>query len=146
MLGGVCVEGPPRLSRARAVMEGMVTMEVDPRQLFDMRLAHVGVNAKDPAEAAQIAAQFSELLHLTTSVTPVSHFVDTMVEVMDGGGRGEHGHIGFAVNDLRVAAAWFDANGYEVDYDSMRYDEGGNPRLVYFKEPIAGFAIHLCQA
>lgn len=146
MLGDVRMRGEPRPPRARAVMEGMVIMAVDPRQLFDMRLAHVGVNAKDPAEAARIAAQFSELLHLTTSVTPVSHFVDTMVEIMDGGGRGEHGHIGFAVNDLRVAAAWFDANGYEVDYDSMRYDEAGNPRLVYFKEPIAGFAIHLCQA
>lgn len=121
-------------------------MMVDPRQVFDMKLAHVGINASGPVESAQIAEQFSRLLHLSTSTTPISHFVDTVVEVMDGNGRGERGHIGFSVNDLRVAAAWFDANGYEVDYDSLRYDEEGVARLVYFKEPIAGFAIHLLQA
>ena len=146
MLEGLQVAGDSCPPMARAVMEGMIAMSVDPRQLFDMRLAHVGVNASGPAEAAEIAGQFARLLHLTTTATPISHFVDTMVEVRDGDGRGEHGHLGFAVNDLRVAAAWFDANGYEVDYDSMRYDEEGAPRLVYFREPIAGFAIHLLQA
>ena len=121
-------------------------MMVDPRQVFDMKLAHVGINASGPVESAQIAEQFSRLLHLSTSTTPISHFVDTVVEVMDGNGRGERGHICFSGNDLRVAAAWFDANGYEVDYDSLRYDEEGVAWLVYFKEPIAGFAIHLLQA
>ena len=118
----------------------------DPRELFDMRLAHVGINASDAEESAGIAGQFARLLGLPTSVTPVSHFADTMVEIMDGNGRGEHGHIGFAVNDLVAAAAWFDAHGYEVDQDSWSFKPDGSPRLVYFKEPIAGFAIHLTQA
>lgn len=132
----------------RRTMKGeLVSMQVqeDPRELFDMRLAHVGINAKDADEAAAIAEEFRTLLHLGTSRTPVSHFADTMVEIMDGGGRGEHGHIGFHVNDLVAAAAWFDAHGYEIDQQSWNRLPDGTPRLVYFKRPIAGFAIHLTQ-
>ncbi len=120
-------------------------MQEDPRELFDMRLAHVGINAQDAADAARIADEFHTLLHLSTSTTPVSHFADTMVEIMDGNGRGEHGHIGFHVNDLIAAAMWFDAHGYEIDQQSWARYPDGTPRLVYFARPIAGFAIHLTQ-
>ncbi|MBS5450726.1 MAG: VOC family protein [Coriobacteriia bacterium] len=120
-------------------------MQEDPRELFDMRLAHVGINAQDAADAARIADEFHTLLHLSTSTTPVSHFADTMVEIMDGNGRGEHGHIGFHVNDLIAAATWFDAHDYEIDQQSWARYPDGTPRLVYFARSIAGFAIHLTQ-
>ena len=143
------LRGAPAAGRGVALGEeqSMETTGIheDPRELFDMRLAHVGINAKDATEAAVIAQQFQDLLHLGISTTPVSHFADTMVEIMDGGGRGEHGHIGFHVNDLLAAAAWFDAHGYEIDQQSWNRYPDGRPHLVYFARPIAGFAIHLTQ-
>ncbi|MEE8715747.1 MAG: VOC family protein [Coriobacteriales bacterium] len=116
----------------------------DPRTLFDMHIAHVGINAASPEESLAIASRFEKLMSLPVSSTGISHFAGTFIEVMDGKGRGEKGHIGFHVNDLRAAAAWFDANGFEIDQDSWAFKEDGSPRLVYFKEEIAGFAIHLC--
>lgn len=136
----------PELPWWRPNAKGEHSMVSDPREMFDMRLAHVGINAQDRQEAQEIAEQFARLLFLPITTTPISHFADTMVEIMDGGGRGEHGHIGFAVNDVRVAAAWFDAHGYAIDEKSWAYKPDGTARLVYFKEPIAGFAIHLVQA
>ena len=72
--------------------------EGNPIELFNMHVAHVGINAKDPQEAERIAKQFELLLGLAPRETPISFFSDTLVETMKQNGRGEHGHIGLAVN------------------------------------------------
>lgn len=117
----------------------------DPVQLFGLRIAHIGINAKDDAEAAAIAEAFSRLMGLPQVETPVSVFSGTLVETMRGCGRGERGHIGFHVDDIPAAEAWFAARGFEIDEDSRALLPDGSTRLVYFAEPIAGFAIHLTQ-
>ncbi len=117
----------------------------DPVELCGLRIAHVGVNAADDAEAASIAEAFSRLMGLPRTDTPVSLFSGTLVETMRGCGRGEHGHIGFHVDDIPAAEAWFAARGFEVDESSRVLLPDGSTKLVYFKEPVAGFAIHLTQ-
>lgn len=134
---------PTRARQATGHNLGRHAMKDDPRTLFDMRIAHIGVNAQDGRESEHIAAQFARALFLDVSSTPVSHFAGSLVEVMDGCGRGEHGHIGLHVNDIRAAADWFEANGVAIDRDSWSYRPDGTPRLVYFKDAIAGFAVHL---
>ena len=76
---------------------------------------------------------------------PVSlvYFAGSLIEVMKHNGRGTKGHIGFYVNDLEGAIAWFSARGFEVDESSRAFLPDGSPLLVYFKGEIAGFAIHL---
>ena len=116
-----------------------------PQELFGLRLAHVGINASDEAEAAQIAQLFSSLMGLETRETPVSLFSDTMVEIMKQPGRGERGHIGFHVDDIPAAEAWFAARGFTLDESSRRLLPTGETQLIYFEQPIGGFAIHLTQ-
>ena len=117
----------------------------NPVELFGMHVAHVGINAKDPEDAARIAERFRVLMGLPEVETPVSVFSDTLVETMKQNGRGEHGHIGFGVNDIAAAEKWFAARGFEVDESSRRLNPDGSTFLVYFKEQIGGFAIHLTQ-
>lgn len=117
----------------------------NPVELFGMHVAHVGVNAADEAEAGEIARKFQLLMGLPVVETPVSVFSDSLVETMKGAGRGEHGHIGFAVNDIAAAEAWFKTRGFEIDESSRRLNPDGSTFLVYFKEQIGGFAIHLTQ-
>ena len=117
----------------------------DPVKLFDMRVAHVGINAESSEEAARIAQQFSLLMGLETADTPVSVFSDTLVETMKGCGRGTNGHIGFWVNDIDAAEAWFEARGFEINQDSRALNPDGSTKLVYFKQEIGGFAIHLAS-
>lgn len=116
-----------------------------PQELFGLRLAHVGINASDEAEAASIAQLFSSLMGLETHETPVSLFSDTVVEIMKQPGRGERGHIGFHVDDMPAAEAWFAGRGFAVDESSRRLLPGGETQLVYFEQPIGGFAIHLTR-
>ena len=118
----------------------------NPVELFDMHVAHVGINAQNPEEAHEIAQQFKLLLGLDVHETEVSYFSDTLVETMKQNGRGEKGHIGFAVNDITAAEAWFEKRGMPVDNASRRLAADGSTMLVYFQKDIAGFAIHLTQA
>lgn len=117
-----------------------------PVELFGLRIAHIGVNTDSPEEAERVAAQFEALMGLPVNhVAPVSSFAGTLIEVMNNGGRGEKGHIGFHVDDLPSAEAWFAARGFEVNEPSRTTLPNGT-HLVYFTEPIAGFAIHLTDA
>ncbi|SEH60341.1 MULTISPECIES: VOC family protein [Atopobiaceae] len=115
----------------------------DPVELFDMYVAHVGINATDPADAESIVDDFGRLMSLPKQEQPPSFFAGSLVEVMKQNGRGDKGHIGFHVNDIEAACAWFEDHGYEVNWDSRANYPDGSCRLVYFKEQIGGFAIHL---
>ena len=117
----------------------------NPVELFGMHIAHVGINAGTEEEAEHIADRFALLMGLPKDEKPISVFSDTLVETMKGGGRGTHGHIGFRVNDIAAAEAWFKAHGFEVNEESRVLNPDGSTFLVYFKEEIGGFAIHLAN-
>lgn len=66
----------------------MNEQNANPVELFGMRVAHVGINATDPADALEIAELFSTMMGLPVIETPVSYFNDSLVEVMKQNGRG----------------------------------------------------------
>lgn len=118
----------------------------DPVQDLGLRIAHVGINAASSEEAERIAERFATLMGLARNETaPISVFSGTLIETMRGTGRGTHGHIGFHVDDLDTAEAWFSDRGFTLDEESRVRMPDGSTRLIYFKEPIGGFAIHLTQ-
>lgn len=118
----------------------------DPKQLFGLRLAHVGINAASDEEAEAIAERFQTLMGLERRVVaPISVFSDTAVEIMKGCGRGTQGHIGFHVDDIPAAERWFSARGFAIDESSRALNPDGSTHLVYFQEEIGGFAIHLTE-
>lgn len=119
------------------------TNSQNPVELFDLYVAHVGINATNPKEAEKIARQLSALMGIPTVEQPPSFFAGTLVEVMKNGGRGTNGHIGFHVNNIPAAEKYFAERGLEVDETSRRLNPDGSTFLVYFKDEIAGFALHL---
>ncbi len=98
----------------------MSEQNANPVELFGMRVAHVGINATDPADALEIAELFSTMMGLPVIETPVSYFNDSLVEIMKQNGRGTKGHIGFAVNDIDAAEKWFAERGVEVNEEARR--------------------------
>lgn len=117
-----------------------------PVELFGLRIAHIGINTATPEEADRVAGLFESLMGLEVRhVAPVSTFAGTLVEVMNNGGRGEMGHIGFHVDDIDAAEGWFAARGFTVN-ESSRTTLPSGDHLVYFEQPIAGFAIHLTDS
>lgn len=48
----------------------MSEQNANPVELFGMRVAHVGINATDPADALEIAELFSTMMGLPVIETP----------------------------------------------------------------------------
>lgn len=118
--------------------------DLNPQEAFGMYLAHVGINAQGDAHALEIAQTFTRLMGLPTQeFGKPSYFAGSLVEVMKRNGRGTNGHIGFHVDDLPAAEAYFVSRGFKINEDSRVLNPDGSTFLVYFTEEIAGFAIHL---
>lgn len=114
-------------------------------ELFDMRVAHVGINASDSAEGKVWADEFLTLLSLTTRETPKSYFTGELVEIMKENGRGKHGHIGFQVNHCEAAMKYFEERGVRFIEETKKFHEDGTCYFAYMEQEIGGFAIHLVQ-
>ena len=115
----------------------------------DFRIAHVGVNCGSEAEAARCAALFERLFGMPADPARESadaRFTGGEIEWMKKPGRGTHGHIALATSDLPAARAWLEAQGFAFDDGSVKYLPDGRPLVIYAREEIAGFAIHLMQA
>lgn len=114
-------------------------------ELFDMSVLHVGINASCAEEAKQWAGEFLSLLTLTTRETPKSYFSGELVEIINENGRGQHGHIGFSVNDCEAAMRYFEARGVKFVEETKKFREDGTCYFAYMEQEIGGFAIHLVQ-
>lgn len=114
-------------------------------QELGLRIAHVGINAGTPEEAQRVARLFCALLGLEMGKTPVSHMAGLVVEVMNGDGPGEHGHIGIHADSIEAAEPFFAEHGFTFDDSTRRLNPDGTTFLVYLNERVSGFALHLTR-
>jgi 2-dehydro-3-deoxyphosphogluconate aldolase/(4S)-4-hydroxy-2-oxoglutarate aldolase len=118
--------------------EAMLTM-------LGLSMAHLGINTANPDEAAKAAWFFRTFFGFTTKNGVSSIFASDSIEITKSTGLGKHGHIGIGVNTLPRAIAFFERMGAVFDPSSAKNDAAGNLTAIYFKDEIAGFAIHLVQ-
>ena len=74
-----------------------------------------------------------------------SIFASKQIEIMKKKLLGEKGHIAIKTNDMDVAIRSFSDMGFELDGDTLKIDSDGNKIAIYFRDEIAGFAIHLVK-
>ena len=118
-------------------------MSVKPVQF---EFAHVGINAQTPEEGKRMKDFFTEVMgYENYREIPASFFTsDNKMELMKKMGKGSMGHLGFFVESIPDAIAYLEEKGYPLDYDTARYGEDGKTiRLIFLKEEINGFRIHI---
>ncbi|HLV10613.1 MAG TPA: hypothetical protein VKY40_10410 [Halanaerobiales bacterium] len=108
-------------------------------------VVHIGVNCTDELTAKKNAELFTSFFGFQKEDGKDSLYAGSFVELMKGDGRGQHGHIGIATNDINKAQRYLEKKGLVFDPDSMKYDNDGKPLVIYLKKEIAGFALHLLQ-
>ena len=114
----------------------------------DFEIAHVGINTGNEPDAVAGAAAFENLFGLAFNPAKESEdarFTGTQIEWLKKPGRGTHGHIAIATSDLPAARAYLEEKGFAFDDDSVKYFPDGRILVIYSKEEIGGFAIHLLQ-
>lgn len=109
---------------------------------FDLK--HVGINCADEDEADQTAQKFSAMFGLEKKSGNSSVFAGTLFEAMKSPYKGANGHIAIAANSVDRAVNYLEAQGVTFDYDTAKYKDG-RMTVIYMKEEVGGFAIHLVQ-
>ena len=113
--------------------------------VLGFHVAHMGINAGDNETALKTAKHFNTLFGFQVKDGSTSTFASDEIEIMKEGGLGVHGHIGIGTNNLMRAVSFMERNGISVDYNNTKKDQNGKVFLIYLKDEILGFAVHLIQ-
>lgn len=108
--------------------------------MHGFEVAHLGINSANADEAHKTAKLLSSMFAFDSSEGKSSIFVaNNSVEVMKTQYLGKNGHIGIKTNSLFRAKAYFKRLGFEFN------EETSKPKSIYFKDEVAGFAVHLVE-
>ena len=58
---------------------------------------------------------------------------------------GKNGHVAIATNFPDRARAYLEKQGIKFNEETAAYDQKGNLKVIYLKDEICGFAIHLVK-
>ncbi|MBQ7353313.1 MAG: bifunctional 4-hydroxy-2-oxoglutarate aldolase/2-dehydro-3-deoxy-phosphogluconate aldolase [Clostridia bacterium] len=114
-------------------------------KMLDFKLAHIGINCENEEEALKGAQLISTLFGTGYKVGNSSTFAGTEYELMHKKYLGKNGHIAISTNFPDRARAYLEKMGIEFNEDTAKYDAKGNLTVIYLKEEICGFAIHLVK-
>jgi 2-dehydro-3-deoxyphosphogluconate aldolase/(4S)-4-hydroxy-2-oxoglutarate aldolase len=113
--------------------------------MLGFELLHVGINSENGAQAAATAAMFASLFGFAAQENEGSFFNGTSIEVMKQVGPGTFGHLAIGTNYMDRAVAYLERRGVALNWDSAQYDSKKKLVLIYLKDQVGGFAIHLKQ-
>lgn len=115
------------------------------RTMLGFKVVHVGMNCRDAAEAERIAHLFCSLFDVPYLPNETAVFAGSLVECIKGPYLGVHGHIAIGTNDVDRTVYQLEKRGVAFDEASRKVDPDGHTTLIYFKEEIGGFALHLVK-
>ena len=114
-------------------------------KMLGFSVAHVGINCENETEAIDASAKFAAMFGWEQKVGNSSVFADSLIECMKSPFKGAKGHIAVSCNSVRRAVYQLQNQGFEADMSTAKYDSDGRLTVVYLKNEIAGFAIHLTE-
>jgi 2-dehydro-3-deoxyphosphogluconate aldolase/(4S)-4-hydroxy-2-oxoglutarate aldolase len=115
------------------------------RKLQGLSFAHIGLNSDSAKEMESAISRFTELGMDCTKRGSSSSFMDTTIEIMNKPGRGTKGHIAYKCFNVDRTISYLSQFGFTPVEETIGKDAKGT-KLVYFKEEVDGFAIHLIRA
>lgn len=107
-------------------------------------LGHIGINMQDPQGSLDLTEKLSDIFKLQSKLGNSSNFVGSGIEIVNGNGLGEMGHIAIKTNNIYRAMTFLENNGVSIDMTTAKGPEDAMI-AVYLKDSFGGFAIHLLQ-
>lgn len=145
----VCCGGswivPDKLVKEQKWDEITALCEKAVNKMLDYSLVHVGINCDNEGEAVNNCGCFTKAFGWETKVGNSSVFAGTAIECMKTPFKGARGHIAVATNSVKRAVYQLHCKGIEADMSTAKYDASGRLTVVYLKEEVGGFAVHLVE-
>ncbi|MBQ7908569.1 MAG: bifunctional 4-hydroxy-2-oxoglutarate aldolase/2-dehydro-3-deoxy-phosphogluconate aldolase [Elusimicrobiaceae bacterium] len=113
--------------------------------MLGFELRHVGINCSDEQESSAVASQFEKLFGFSKEDRGGAYFAGEFIEVMKKPFYGAKGHIAIATHYPQRAAYRLEKAGIKLNWDSAGYNPDGSLRVVYLKDEVGGFALHILQ-
>ena len=113
--------------------------------MLSLSVVHVGIKAENEDAALKAARQFETLFGFVSRPGNNSVFSGDGIEIMKNGGLGKNGHIAIGTTSVHKAAAFLTRKGIEFNTDTVKTGGNGDWTVVYLKDEILGFAVHLVQ-
>lgn len=139
----VCCGGswlvPEKLIKARKWSEITALCRKTVNKMLDFSIEHIGINCKNEEEAARGTEFFGRAFSFVGAERNKSVFAGTNVRFMKSSRLGENGYIAIGTPSLERAEYHLRMRGFDVD-ESTR-----SARVVYLKDRVCGFAVHLIQ-
>lgn len=112
--------------------------------MLGFELRHVGINCQNEKEANHTTDLFEKMFGMEKKPGGNSIFAGTAIEALKTPYLGAKGHIAIATNSVDRAVAFLEKQGIEFDMSTAKYNNN-KLTVVYLKEEISGFALHLIQ-
>lgn len=145
----VCCGGswivPDKLVKEQKWAEITALCEKAVNKMLGYELAHVGINCNNENEAVKNSCRFEKAFGWESKSGNSSVFAGSAVECTKTPFKGAKGHIAVATESVKRAVYQLQCKGVEVDMSTAKYDNDGNLTVVYLKEEIGGFAVHLVK-
>lgn len=114
-------------------------------KMLGFSLAHIGINCDNESESRTVSAAFADMFGWEQKVGNSSVFAGAEVECMKSPFKGSKGHIAVSTNSVKRAVYQLRHKGIEVDLSTAKYDANGRMTVVYLKDEVSGFAVHLSE-
>jgi len=112
--------------------------------MLGFSIEHIGINCKDEDAAVTAKDLFENFFPGRTEDLGKAFMLPGAIEVMKEPGRGRDGHIAIATNSLPRAMAFLERHGMQFDESSAKIKDGVM-KIIFLKDDIGGFAVHLFQ-
>lgn len=112
--------------------------------VLNFSFAHVGINCDTDAEGYKNIFSLADTFDLVLGDTPSSSYVGHEVEItkVPFKVRGPHGHLGYFTDNVERAVFYLGKKGIEFNTSSVKPYKG-KMYVIYLKEHVAGFAVHI---
>lgn len=110
---------------------------------FEVR--HVGINCDNATEAEKTADKYDKLFGFKKKIGNSSTFAGIHIEVMHKNFLGEKGHLAIATHNVQRAFRYLKSLGVEFNMETAKYNKSNRLIVIYLRDEIAGFAVHLMQ-
>ncbi len=114
-------------------------------QLQGLSFAHMSIDNENAEAAEQVITALSAF-GLDIKRGNSSTFMGGIIEVLPRIFRGKRGHLAFKCFDVERTLGYLANHGFHADDSSITLDAKGKIKVVYLKEEIGGFAVHLIKA
>ncbi len=116
------------------------------KKMMNFELCHMGVNTQGMEEAKSMANLFKAMFDFDVIENAGAVFSQSYIEFMAPPFFGKYGHIAIGTNYIDRARSYLERKGFEFNYNSIKtFANSSKIVVIYMKNEIAGFAVHLLQ-